>query len=271
MTQDTENQNIAPSNKNYTAALIIIGNEILTGRTQDTNTTWLAQQLLSKGVRLMEVRIIADIEDAIIGNVNELRQKYDYIMTTGGIGPTHDDITAYCIAKAFGTSLVLNDKAHKILLDYYGEKEFTDARKKMAMIPDGATLIDNPVSAAPGFNLENVFVMAGVPKIMRAMYDHIIEMIEVGAPVLSNTISCGLPESVIAPDLSDLQDQYADIEIGSYPHYRGGIMGLSIVLRCTDDDLLNKATHGVIEAVRAHGEEPRALSVRDDKVFNADE
>ena len=258
------------SEKTYTAALIIIGNEILTGRTQDANTPWLAQQLLTKGVRLMEVRIIPDTEEAIIDTVNQMRKKFDYIMTTGGIGPTHDDITSECIAKAFDTKLVLNDAAFKILLNYYGETDFTDARKKMAMIPEGATLIDNPVSAAPGFNLENVFVMAGVPKIMRGMYDHIIEMIETGAPVLSNTVTCGLPESVIAPDLTDLQNEYPSLELGSYPHYRGGVLGLSIVLRGVNEDLLDEATKKVIQAVRAHGEEPKALNVRGEKIFNTD-
>lgn len=264
MTADNINE------KTYTASLIIIGNEILTGRTQDANTAWLAQQLLTKGIRLMEVRIIPDTEEAIIKTVNELRQSFDYIMTTGGIGPTHDDITAECIAKAFGKKLELNDAAFKILLDYYGEEDFTDARKKMAMIPETAILIDNPVSAAPGFNLENVFVMAGVPKIMRAMFDHIIEMIEVGDPVLSNTVTCGLPESVIAPDLTSLQEEYSSIEIGSYPHYRGGVLGLSIVLRGVNENTLDEATKKVIEAVRAHGEEPKALNVRGEKIFGTD-
>ncbi len=257
--------------KTFTAALIIIGNEILTGRTQDTNTNWLGQQLLEQGVRLMEVRIIPDIEDAIIKTVNELRSEVDYVLTTGGIGPTHDDITAACIAKAFGKKLKENDDAYKILLNHYGESDFTDARRKMAMIPEGATLINNPVSGAPGFNLENVYVMAGVPKIMQAMYDHVIEMIEVGAPVLSNTVSCGLPESVVAPDLTALQAEYTTIEIGSYPHYRGGIMGLSIVLRGTNEDILNSATRKVVTIIRSHGEEPRALNVRDEKIFNINE
>ena len=249
-------------------SILIIGNEILTGRTQDTNTGWLAQQLLTKGVKLMEVRILPDIHDVIIKTVNEMRETFDYVMTTGGIGPTHDDITAECIAKAFETKLEKHEEAHKILFDYYGEEEFTVARQKMAKIPVGATLINNPVSAAPGFAIENVFVMAGVPKIMRAMYDHVIEMIETGAPVLSNTISCNLPESIIAPDLSELQKSYPHIEMGSYPHYRGGVLGLSIVLRGTEEDDLDEATSKVIELVRIHGEEPKALNVRDEKVFN---
>ena len=137
----------------------------------------------------------------------------------------------------------------------------------MAMAPQGSKLINNPVSAAPGFNLENVFVLAGVPKIMQAMYDHVIDMIEVGAPVLSNTISCGLPESVIAPDLSELQENYPDIEIGSYPHYRGGVLGLSIVARGISEPMLMDVTHKIIEIVRKHGEEPRALNVRDEEIL----
>ena len=264
-------ENPKSEKKTYTAALVIIGNEILTGRTQDTNTHWLAQQLLTQGVRLMEVRIIPDLHKVIIDTVKTMREQYDYIMTTGGIGPTHDDITAECIAKAFGVKLIKHERAYKILLDYYGESEFTDARQKMALIPEGAKLINNPVSAAPGFAIENVFVMAGVPRIMRAMYDHVIEMIEVGDPVLSNTVSCGLPESVVAPDLAELQERYDMIEIGSYPHYRGGVLGLSIVLRGMDEDILDIATKEVVDLVRKHGDEPRALNVRDEKIFDTDQ
>ncbi|MCB9963744.1 MAG: competence/damage-inducible protein A [Rhodospirillales bacterium] len=257
--------------KNYTAALVIIGNEILTGRTQDTNANWLAQQLLSRGVRMKEVRIVPDEEESIINTVRELADKVDYVITTGGIGPTHDDITAGCIAKAFGVSLETHPEAYKVLEAFYGVDDFTPSRQKMAQIPVGARLIHNPVSAAPGFNIGNVYVLAGVPRIMRAMYDHVLDMIEVGDPVLSNTVSCGLPESVIAQDLADLQASCHDIEIGSYPHYRGGVLGLSIVLRGTSEEPLEDATRKVISLIRKYGEEPRALSIRDEKILLAEE
>ena len=163
------------SNKDlYSVAFVIIGNEILSGRTQDANTPWLAENLVSMGVVLHQVRIVPDIEDEIVAAVNELRKKVDYVFTTGGIGPTHDDITASSIAKAFGITLELNKDAYDILARHYGgEQHVTAPRKKMAMIPAGASLINNPVSGAPGFQIGNVFVLAGVPRIMQAMFDEV--------------------------------------------------------------------------------------------------
>lgn len=245
-----------------TAALVIIGNEILTGRTQDSNTSWIAEKLLARGITIREVRIIPDDAEAIVRAVNELRVKHNYVFTTGGIGPTHDDITAECVAKAFNLGMDQNEEAFRMLEDYYGLENLTPPRAKMARVPTGARLIPNPVSAAPGFIVDNVYVMAGVPRIMHAMLDHIIDMLKVGRPVLSNTVACATPESLLAEDLSELQDRYPEIEIGSYPHFRGGVLGLSLVLRSTEEPRLAQATEELIAIIRKHGDEPRALSVR---------
>lgn len=246
-----------------TAALLIIGNEILSGRTQDTNTSWIATKLAERGIKLAEVRVVPDIEAAIIKAVKELRSEVTYLFTTGGIGPTHDDITSETMAKVFGVSYVLDMQARKILLDYYkSEDQLTPARLKMAHIPEGAKLIDNPVSGAPGFSMENVYVMAGVPRIMQAMLDGILPQLATGAPILSNTVTCDLPESKIAAYLSTIQDNYATVDIGSYPHFRGGVMGLSLVLRSTDNDKLHQATSDVVDMVRSYHTEPMAISVK---------
>lgn len=249
-------------NDTYTAALIIIGNEILTGRTQDTNTHWIAEKLTERGILLSEVRIIPDIREEIIHAVHGVHKKYDYVFTTGGIGPTHDDITAECVAEAFGVKLEQNEEAFRALEEHYGIEELTPPRIKMSHIPEGAKLIPNPVTAAPGFIIENVHVMAGVPRIMQAMMDHIMNTIEAGKPILSNTVACSLPESAVAEDLQELQKEYPYITIGSYPHYRGGTLGLSLVLRGTDMDALEEATKKLIRIIEDHGDEPRALSVR---------
>lgn len=250
------------ADKIYTAALIIIGNEILSGRTQDSNTPWIAERLTERGIILSEVRVIPDAEDVIIRTIRDVRQHFDYIFTTGGIGPTHDDITAESIAKAFGVELVHNEEAFNMLEEHYGLEELTPPRAKMAMIPEEARLIPNPVTAAPGFIVENVHVMAGVPRIMQAMLDHVLGSIQAGRPILSNTVSCGLSESELAEDLSFLQDKYPGVQLGSYPHYRGGVLGLSLVMRSMDGENLNKATDELLEIIKKHGDEPRALSIR---------
>jgi molybdenum cofactor synthesis domain-containing protein len=246
----------------FTAALVIIGNEILSGRTQDSNTPWIAERLTERGILLGEVRVIPDEEAVIIFTINELREKFDYVFSTGGIGPTHDDITAECVAKAFGVPLVQNDEAFKMLEDHYGLEELTPPRAKMCLIPEGAALIPNPVTAAPGFNMGNVYVMAGVPRIMQAMLDHVMGVIVAGKPILSSTVSCTLTESAIASDLEDLQERYQDVQIGSYPHYRGGSLGLSLVMRATNGPSLEAATAELVDIIRKHGDEPRALSIR---------
>lgn len=255
--------NSIEAEENHTVGLVIIGNEILSGRTQDTNTAWIAENLNRMGIFLRQVRVVADIEAEIVGAVNELRTKFDYVFTTGGIGPTHDDITAEAVAKAFGVGLELNDEAYQILVRHYGdESDVTPPRKKMAMIPVGASLINNPVSGAPGFQMGNVFVMAGVPRIMQAMFDDLKTRLKRGKPVLSNTIACSLAESAVAEPLAAIQNKYPDVIVGSYPHFRGGLLGLSLVLRSTDTPSLDAATHEVIHLIGDLGGEPHAISIQ---------
>lgn len=260
----------APSKDTYKAALIIIGNEILSGRTHDKNTPWIAENMMAMGIVLRQVRVVPDVEDEIIQAVRELKDVVDYVFTTGGIGPTHDDITTEAIAKAFGVKAVLHPVAYDILVAHYGnEAEVTPPRRKMAMIPEGATLIANPVSGAPGFQIENVYVMAGVPRIMQAMLDDVKTRLKRGKPVLSNTIACSLAESVIAERLAVVQEKYPAVEIGSYPHFRGGLLGLSLVLRSIDDALLDTATREVIDLITTLGGEPNAISIQSSKKIMA--
>ena len=238
-----------PNSPQKSACIIIIGNEILSGRTQDTNTAYIAQKLCEKGVRLQEVRVIPDIEKTIVDTVRWASAHHDYVFTTGGIGPTHDDITAPSIAKAFNVECPQNQDAYQILLDHYGEDELTDARLRMARIPVGADLIPNPVSAAPGFRMKNVHVMAGIPKIMQAMLDYILTGMESGAPILSVSIPCALPESRIAEGLGEIQNRYPDIDIGSYPHIQNGVFGVNVVVRTTDKHLLHSAEKDIIAMI----------------------
>jgi len=223
-----------------TACLIIIGNEILSGRTQDKNVAWIAKQLSDTGIHLQEVRIIPDIKRVIIDTVNICRHQFTYIFTTGGIGPTHDDITSDAIAAAFGVPLERNPKAAAILEHHYGKEQLNAARLKMAEIPEGASLIANPVSAAPGFHLGNVYVMAGVPSIMQAMFDNIKHELKGGKKILSRTLSAFVTEGVIAEQLSQIQDQFPDVEIGSYPFVRNLRLGTSLVSRSTNATELDK-------------------------------
>lgn len=237
---------------NPTACLILIGNELLSGRTQDTNLSWLAIELNKKGIRLMEARVIPDIEETIIETVNQMRRKCTYVFTTGGIGPTHDDITSAAIAKAFGKKLVLHPDAKKLLKNHYAD-QLNEARMKMAYVPEGAALIPNPVSAAPGFRVENVYVMAGVPRIMQAMVDAVKHELATGQPMQSRTISVYLPEGTIAAGLSKIQDANPDVEIGSYPFVRQGKLGSSLVMRCTDTQRLlsvHTAVHQLVTSLK---------------------
>jgi molybdenum cofactor synthesis domain-containing protein len=245
-----------------TAAIVIIGNEILSGRTTDTNTGWIAERLNEHGIRLCEVRVIPDDKEKIIQTVNDVRKEFDYVFTTGGIGPTHDDITADSVAAAFGLTLEKNPDAYKLLEAHYGAGDVTAARARMALIPKGAKLIHNPVSAAPGFILENVHVMAGVPRIMQAMFSQLLDTLEGGAPLLSNTITCEMPESELAEDMAALQEKFPDVLIGSYPHFQTGSFGLSVVLRCAEHDLLKLATEDLVTMIRSRGKIPKALSVQ---------
>ncbi len=234
-----------------TACFIIIGNEILSGRTQDVNLAYLAHILGSLGISLKEVRVIPDVERAIILAVNSLRSEFDYVFTSGGIGPTHDDITSAAVAKAFGVKLFRNPQAVRLLEDHYRgtAHELNEARLKMADIPEGASLIDNPVSRAPGFKIDNVYVLAGVPKIFQAMVDGLKSALKGGPPILSQTVSCNLPEGKIASGLAAIQSRYRGVEIGSYPYFRAGMFGTSLVLRSIDQIALSKAATEVAELV----------------------
>ncbi len=222
------------------AGVIIIGNEILSGRTQDSNLSFIGKRLESLGIHVVEACVIPDIEKTIIDYVNQYRANYDYVFTTGGIGPTHDDITALSIANAFGLKLEQNSDAVARLKNYYEPGRVNDARLKMAQIPLGAQLIDNPISGAPGFQLENVFVLAGVPTIMEVMFDGIIDRLIGGDPILTASIATNIGESMLAQGLGELQDKYPAISIGSYPYFKRGKLGVNIVMRSTDCKLLKE-------------------------------
>jgi len=246
------------SPKVVTACLLIIGNEILSGRTKDSNMAFIAGRLTELGIRLLEARVIPDIETIIVATVNEVRAKFDYVFTTGGIGPTHDDITAECVAKAFGLPLIYHPEAMRRMTAHYQRQgtEFNEARKRMARTPEGATLIDNPVSTAPGFQIGNVYVMAGIPQVMQAMFDGMKHRLIGGAPVMSRAVSGFLPEGIIASELGALQSRYPEIEIGSYPFQRQGKAGSTIVLRGTDRARLEAATEEYRQLHRRLGGEP---------------
>ncbi len=228
-----------------TAALVIIGNEVLSGRTQDANLQYIAVGLNEVGVRLKEVRVIADDEAAIIRTVNELRAANTYVFTTGGIGPTHDDITAECIAKAFGVPLRRDPRAVERLLRQIKPENLNEARLRMANIPEGADLIDNPVSHAPGFRIGNVHVMAGVPKIMQAMFDGVRGSLRGGAKMVSKSVTIHMGEGAIADGLRQLQADRPAVEIGSYPFSREGKFGTVIVTRGTDPATVAQVSHEV--------------------------
>lgn len=221
---------------NPTAAMLVIGDEILSGRTRDSNTHYLAQQLTSHGIDLTEVRVVSDRKDSIIAATRALADAYDHVFTSGGIGPTHDDITAGAVAAAFDTPISIRDDARALLQAHYDQsgQDLNEARLRMARIPDGATLIDNPVSAAPGFTLHNVHVMAGVPSVFQAMVASVLPTLTGGAPLLSQTIRIQRGEGEIAGPLATLAEEYPDLSIGSYPYIQGGIYGANIVVRGTD-------------------------------------
>jgi molybdenum cofactor synthesis domain-containing protein len=234
----TESQPTSLSSAQPQACLLIIGNEILSGRTQDKNLAWLATELNEIGVALREVRVIPDHAPTIISTVNECRARFTYVFTTGGIGPTHDDITSQCIADAFGDTLFLHPDAQDVLTRHYGAENLNEARLKMGHVPRGARLIANPVSAAPGFIIGNVYVMAGVPRIMQAMFDGLKHELKGGAKMLSGSLSVYVTEGIIAAGLTELQDRFADVDIGSYPFIRAGRLGTSLVCRSTSSEAL---------------------------------
>ena len=231
------------------AAILIIGNEILSGRTQDTNTSTLATWLNSIGVKVGEVRVIPDVEEIIISTLNHLRKVYNYVFTTGGIGPTHDDITAESVSKAFGLKYEIHKEAYKILEAYYKPGEFNKGRQKMVWMPSNANLILNPTSGAPGFNVENVYCLPGVPSILKSMLGGLKNDIVGGDPIISKTISLRTVESEIADSLTKVQNDNKDVEIGSYPFFQAGKLGVSIVLRSEDQVKIDKCNSKILEFV----------------------
>ena len=233
----------------FNAAILIIGNEILSGRTQDTNTSSIALWLNSIGVKVNEVRVIPDIEDTIVDTVNHLRKINDYLFTTGGIGPTHDDITAKSISKAFNVEYEIHKEAFKILEAYYEVGEFNEGRQKMVWMPRNANLILNPTSGAPGFNIENVFCLPGVPSILKSMLGGLQNRIVGGKPILSHTISLKTVESEIASSLTNVQNANSDVEIGSYPFFQAGKLGVSIVIRSEDQLKIEKCSSEILKFV----------------------
>jgi molybdenum cofactor synthesis domain-containing protein len=242
--------------KVVTAAILVIGNEILSGRTKDANLHYIATELTAIGIRLMEARVVPDIEKRIVTAVNELRAAYDYVFTTGGIGPTHDDITSESVAKAFSVKLVKSPKAVHLLTQHYGEANLTAARLRMAHVPDGAALIDNPISTAPGFQIGNVYVLAGVPAICQAMFDGLKGGLARGDPVLSKTVSAFVGEGVIAQDLGQLQLRYPALDVGSYPFFRQGKFGASFVIRGTDEEAIGRCAAELRDIIRKLSAEP---------------
>ena len=244
--------------RRVTAAALIIGNEILSGRTHDVNLKYLGIELNKLGIQVIEARVVADIEAEIVEAVNQLRAKYDYVFTTGGIGPTHDDITADCIAKAFGQKLIHHPVAEKLLRERIAKMgtEVTEARLRMARTPEHAELLINEVSGAPGFKVDNVFVMAGIPRVMQAMFGAAVPFLERGVTLLSRTIGSYVPEGAIATALGLLQDDYADLDIGSYPFFFDGKPGSNLVLRGPDQARIDEAGARLHDLIIDLGGEP---------------
>src|SRR5476649_1218732 len=244
------------SAKNVTACLLIIGNEILSGRTKDANLNFLAIELNKLGVQLRECRVIPDVEQTVVDTLNEVRKKFDYVFTTGGIGPTHDDITADCIAKAFGVGISEHPEAVARMTRHYGDPAlFTPARRRMARVPHGGVLVDNPISVVAVLQMENVFTFAGIPRVAEGMFQSIKHRLVGGDPVLSRTVRTNLPEGIIAEPLGALQKRFEDLDIGSYPGFRNGRVSVSLVLRGTNDARLGLAAAELVETLhRMNGE-----------------
>ena len=237
--------------KEITAGIIIIGNEVLSGRTKDINTSTLAKWLNSLGIEVKEVRVIPDIESTIIETVNILRVKFNYVFTTGGIGPTHDDITAESISKAFNLEYDFHKEAYSILEKYYKPGEFNEGRQKMAKMPTSAKLILNPTSGAPGFCVENVFCLPGVPSILQSMIGGLNNNLIGGDPILNITINLRTVESEIAKSVTEIQNKNTEVEIGSYPYFRAGKLGVSIVLRSSNKDKLDQCNSEILKFVKS--------------------
>jgi molybdenum cofactor synthesis domain-containing protein len=248
------------------AAVLVIGDEILSGRTQDTNTNYIARFLTALGIDLREARVVGDVEDEIVAGLNALRAKYDFVFTTGGIGPTHDDITADAVARAFDVDIGYHPEAYALLEARYPPGEFNEMRKRMARIPHGAALVANSVSGAPGFHIGNVYVMAGVPMVMRAMLEAIAPALPRGAPVTAVTVEAAIPEGAIAPGLAVLQKDHKDVAIGSYPYYRegsGAPFGAQLVVRGRDAAAVEAAALALEALVISLGAAPRRIKAAD--------
>ena len=239
----------------YTAAILVIGDEILSGRTHDTNSNFIAKTLIKNGIKLEEIRVIHDKSNIIKKSVIEFSNKYTYVFTTGGIGPTHDDITSESIALAFKKKLEINNEAYKILEKYYPKGKFNESRQKMALIPKGANLIHNPLTAAPGYIIENVFVLPGVPKIMEKMFLDVLKNINKGKPKTILTINTNLYESKLAPFLKDIQEKYYECSIGSYPYFNflSKTGGVNVVLSSWTMTSLDDVEREIIEMIKLNG------------------
>jgi molybdenum cofactor synthesis domain-containing protein len=247
-----------PDERIVTAGVLIIGNEILSGRTQDENLLYIAKGLSRIGVLLREARIVPDIAEVIIATLNEMRAKFDYVFTTGGIGPTHDDITLQCVASAFDVPCTLHPRALSILQEWSRDEsdQPNPARLRMVTAPEGSDLLIDPVSGAPGFRMGNVFIMAGIPQIMRPMFDHLRSTLEGASPLVSRSVRCDLPEDTIAKGLEDIQNRFREFDLGSYPWQDGSKFGTSLVVRGRDIDRVKAATQEVVNMVRNLGGNP---------------
>lgn len=242
---------------NPTACLLVIGNEILSGRTQDANIKYVATRLAELGIRLREVRVIADEPDMIVGTVNAVRSRYDQVFTTGGIGPTHDDITSECVAAAFGVPWEPHQEAWARMERAYRPGEFNAARQRMATMPRGAVLIENPISTAPGFSIGNVHVMAGVPRVMQAMFENLAPLLKAGTPIRSAAVHVlRLGEGVLAHGLAEIQKRFPDLELGSYPFYRPSGNGVAIVAKGTNADRIADSLAAVSRLITSLGGTP---------------
>jgi len=235
---------------NPTAIVIIIGNEILSGRTREANLAYIGKRCDELGIRIQQARVIEDDEQVIINTVNDCRAAFDYVFTTGGIGPTHDDITSASVAKAFAVKLERNAEAVAVMDNYYGPGMLNEARLKMADIPEGAMLINNPVSGAPGFQLGNVFVLPGVPSIMQAMFEGITDRLAGGSPIITRSIRTDVREGTFAADLTAIQQLFGDVSIGSYPFFREGMPGVNLVMRSTEPERIELAVVMVSDMIR---------------------
>ena len=250
-----------------TAAIIVIGDEILSGRTKDKNIGWLAEELTALGIDLIEARIIADVESTIIKTVLEMSDAYDYVFTSGGIGPTHDDITTASIAKAFDRAVIRHPEAVRRLLAHYENTDipFNEARQKMADIPEGADLIDNPASAAPGFQLKNVYVMAGVPPILQSMFEGLKDQLEGGSQRHRLTVQCAIGEGTIATILEEVAGAYEGLSVGSYPWFKPGQFGTAVVVSSKNKEDMKAAAQSLCAAVIKAGYEAEILQEGQDR------